>query len=255
MTRRRAASRPNSRPASSSAPRARAASTTARCSWCSRRFAGSIPIRIACKAFARMMHPQRAAADRRHVGGAAGAAARREERSPSGPAQSHCHRPRAQLRVWPAAQQIHHAYRGGFLEHITKMAEVGRFVARAYGADDDLGPCRRRAARHRQAARARLRRRRRQLHARRQHGRPHRARPDAGARDDQRHLRISRSSCARRSNTWSPRTTAPASTVRRSSRRRSKPSSSPRSTSSTRSSTRSAARSRRPVRRRVHGVE
>ena len=44
----------------------------------------------------------------------------------------------AQLRVWPAAQVIHHAYRGGFLEHITKMAEVGRFVARAYGADWDL---------------------------------------------------------------------------------------------------------------------
>ena len=44
----------------------------------------------------------------------------------------------AQLRIWPAAQQIHHAYRGGFLEHITKMAEVGRFVARAYGADEDL---------------------------------------------------------------------------------------------------------------------
>lgn len=43
-----------------------------------------------------------------------------------------------QLRIWPAAQQIHHAYRGGFLEHITKMAEVGRFVARAYGADEDL---------------------------------------------------------------------------------------------------------------------
>ena len=43
-----------------------------------------------------------------------------------------------QLRVWPAAQQIHHAYRGGFLEHITKMAEVGRLVARAYGADEDL---------------------------------------------------------------------------------------------------------------------
>lgn len=42
------------------------------------------------------------------------------------------------LRIWPAAQQIHHAYRGGFLEHITKMAEVGRFVARAYGADEDL---------------------------------------------------------------------------------------------------------------------
>jgi len=44
----------------------------------------------------------------------------------------------SQLRVWPAAQQIHHAYRGGFLEHITKMAEVGRLVARAYAADEDL---------------------------------------------------------------------------------------------------------------------
>jgi 3'-5' exoribonuclease len=43
-----------------------------------------------------------------------------------------------QLRIWPAAQQIHHAYRGGFLEHITKMAEVGRFVACAYGANEDL---------------------------------------------------------------------------------------------------------------------
>jgi 3'-5' exoribonuclease len=42
------------------------------------------------------------------------------------------------LRTWPAAQQIHHAYRGGFLEHITKMAEVGRFLARAYDADEDL---------------------------------------------------------------------------------------------------------------------
>ena len=43
-----------------------------------------------------------------------------------------------QLKVWPAAQVIHHAYRGGFLEHITKMAEVGRFVTNAYGADWDL---------------------------------------------------------------------------------------------------------------------
>lgn len=43
-----------------------------------------------------------------------------------------------QLRVWPAAQVIHHAYRGGFLEHITKMAEVGRSVSMAYGADWDL---------------------------------------------------------------------------------------------------------------------
>lgn len=44
----------------------------------------------------------------------------------------------AQLRVWPAAQRIHHAYRGGFLEHMTKMAEVGRLVARAYAANEDL---------------------------------------------------------------------------------------------------------------------
>lgn len=44
----------------------------------------------------------------------------------------------SQLRVWPAAQQIHHAYRGGFLEHITKMAEVGRYLARSYGASEDL---------------------------------------------------------------------------------------------------------------------
>jgi 3'-5' exoribonuclease len=43
-----------------------------------------------------------------------------------------------QLKVWPAAQAIHHAYRGGFLEHITKMAEVGRFLANAYNADWDL---------------------------------------------------------------------------------------------------------------------
>jgi 3'-5' exoribonuclease len=43
-----------------------------------------------------------------------------------------------QLKIWPAAQQIHHAYRGGFLEHITKMAEVGLFLARSYGADEDL---------------------------------------------------------------------------------------------------------------------
>ena len=33
---------------------------------------------------------------------------------------------------------MHHAYRGGFLEHVLKMAEVGRGVARAYGADEDL---------------------------------------------------------------------------------------------------------------------
>ncbi len=44
----------------------------------------------------------------------------------------------AKLRVWPAAQTLHHAYRAGFLEHILKMAEVGELVARAYQADTDL---------------------------------------------------------------------------------------------------------------------
>lgn len=44
----------------------------------------------------------------------------------------------AALRQWPAAQTVHHAYRGGFLEHVGKMAEVGVFLARAYDADPDL---------------------------------------------------------------------------------------------------------------------
>jgi 3'-5' exoribonuclease len=44
----------------------------------------------------------------------------------------------AQLREWPAAQTIHHAYRGGLLEHKLKMAEVALSVARAYGANEDL---------------------------------------------------------------------------------------------------------------------
>ena len=42
------------------------------------------------------------------------------------------------LREWPAAQQIHHAYRGGLLEHILKMADTGRHLARAYDANEDL---------------------------------------------------------------------------------------------------------------------
>lgn len=44
----------------------------------------------------------------------------------------------AELREWPAAQTIHHAYRGGLLEHKLKMADVGRFLARAYEANEDL---------------------------------------------------------------------------------------------------------------------
>lgn len=44
----------------------------------------------------------------------------------------------AKLRVWPAAQTLHHAYRAGFLEHVLQMAAVGEMVAKAYGADADL---------------------------------------------------------------------------------------------------------------------
>jgi 3'-5' exoribonuclease len=42
------------------------------------------------------------------------------------------------LRVWPAAMTIHHAYRGGFLEHVLKMAQVCLDLAKAYGANEDL---------------------------------------------------------------------------------------------------------------------
>lgn len=42
------------------------------------------------------------------------------------------------LRVWPAAQFVHHAYRGGLLEHVLKMSEVGVSLARLYGADASL---------------------------------------------------------------------------------------------------------------------
>jgi 3'-5' exoribonuclease len=42
------------------------------------------------------------------------------------------------LRVWPAARQVHHAYRSGLLEHILKIMEVASFLADAYGARRDL---------------------------------------------------------------------------------------------------------------------
>jgi 3'-5' exoribonuclease len=42
------------------------------------------------------------------------------------------------LRIWPAARTLHHAYRGGFLEHVLKVAAVGRLLATQYGADADL---------------------------------------------------------------------------------------------------------------------
>ena len=43
-----------------------------------------------------------------------------------------------QLREWPAAQAIHHAYRGGLLEHKLQMADVARHIARSYGANEDI---------------------------------------------------------------------------------------------------------------------
>jgi 3'-5' exoribonuclease len=42
------------------------------------------------------------------------------------------------LRLWPAARQIHHAYRSGLLEHILKIMDVVVFLADAYGASRDL---------------------------------------------------------------------------------------------------------------------
>lgn len=44
----------------------------------------------------------------------------------------------AALKEWPAAQTIHHAYRGGLLEHILSIAAAGKALARHYGASDDL---------------------------------------------------------------------------------------------------------------------
>ena len=45
---------------------------------------------------------------------------------------------RRALRLWPAARVVHHAYRGGLLEHILTMAEAGRMLAVLYGANADL---------------------------------------------------------------------------------------------------------------------
>jgi 3'-5' exoribonuclease len=42
------------------------------------------------------------------------------------------------LRIWPAAVTVHHGYRGGLLEHVLKLAEVGEHLARAYDADSSL---------------------------------------------------------------------------------------------------------------------
>lgn len=42
------------------------------------------------------------------------------------------------LRVWPAARQVHHAYRSGLLEHVLKITEVAVLLADSYGARRDL---------------------------------------------------------------------------------------------------------------------
>ena len=42
------------------------------------------------------------------------------------------------LRIWPAARQVHHAYRSGLLEHVLAIMEVVVFLADRYGARKDL---------------------------------------------------------------------------------------------------------------------
>jgi 3'-5' exoribonuclease len=42
------------------------------------------------------------------------------------------------LRIWPAAQTVHHAYRSGLLEHVLQVAKVAHGLALAYDADTDL---------------------------------------------------------------------------------------------------------------------
>lgn len=42
------------------------------------------------------------------------------------------------IRIWPAAQTVHHAYRSGFLEHILSVARSALTLGAAYGANQDL---------------------------------------------------------------------------------------------------------------------
>ena len=42
------------------------------------------------------------------------------------------------LRIWPAARQVHHAYRSGLLEHVLQIISVATFLADEYGARRDL---------------------------------------------------------------------------------------------------------------------
>jgi 3'-5' exoribonuclease len=45
---------------------------------------------------------------------------------------------REKLRIWPAAQTVHHAYRSGFLEHVLGVARSALTLGAAYGANQDL---------------------------------------------------------------------------------------------------------------------
>ena len=42
------------------------------------------------------------------------------------------------IRIWPAAQTVHHAYRSGFLEHVLSVARSALTLGAAYGANQDL---------------------------------------------------------------------------------------------------------------------
>jgi 3'-5' exoribonuclease len=42
------------------------------------------------------------------------------------------------LRIWPAARQMHHAYRSGLLEHVLKIMDIALALADAYDARRDL---------------------------------------------------------------------------------------------------------------------
>jgi 3'-5' exoribonuclease len=44
----------------------------------------------------------------------------------------------ARYRVWPAAVTVHHAYRGGLLEHVLQVARIVQALAPLYDADADL---------------------------------------------------------------------------------------------------------------------
>ncbi|HEY7187701.1 MAG TPA: HD domain-containing protein [Vicinamibacterales bacterium] len=44
----------------------------------------------------------------------------------------------AAIRSWPAALMVHHAYAGGLLDHILKVAQTADALASAYEADRDL---------------------------------------------------------------------------------------------------------------------